>query len=112
MMKIMNQLFLPGTMTSLERMIANRAIGSSIISTFSNEVTLDRVVFEITNIHSGNNVWIFSVALMCAYGHYKYCSGLNSKLSNIDIYDKYSKIIKECVIVLILVFSRDVQNAI
>jgi hypothetical protein len=111
-MKITTQLFFPGTMTNLERMVASRAIGSSFVSTLSSETSIDRIIFEITNFHTGNNVWIFSVAAICLYGHYKYSQGMNTKLKNINIYDKYSKSIRECLILIFLVFTRDVQNAI
>ena len=109
-MKILSHLFLPGYMTNLERMVANRAIGSSIISTLSNEASIERYLLEFSNIHS-SNVWIFSIVGICLYGQYKYLQGTNTKLVDIPIYTKYERTIRELLFIVFMVFTRDVQHA-
>jgi hypothetical protein len=102
-------LFLP-QLTNLERMVASRAIGSSILSQLSTELSLEKTLFEISNFHS-QNYWMFSVIAVVIYGQYKYNEGQH-KYESIAVYDKYKIIVKEILFVLFLVFTRDIQNAI
>lgn len=102
-------LFFP-QLTNLERLVAGRAIGSSILSNLSAELSLERTFLEISNFHS-QNVWMFSVIVVVLYGQYKYNEGQH-KFETIVLYDKYKIIVREVLVVLFLVFTRDVQNAI
>jgi hypothetical protein len=103
-------LFFPSgpAMTNLERIIASKAIGNSVLSHLSAEFSIEKTLFEIANV-SSLNLWIFSAAAVVMYGQYKFNQG--SKLDNIDVYNKYSRIIKELLVVILLVLTRDVQNA-
>jgi hypothetical protein len=103
------KLFLP-QLTNLERMVVSRAIGSSFLSHLSAELSLERTLLEISNFHS-QNLWMFSVIAVVLYGQYKYNQG-QDKFETIAVYDKYKVIVREVLLVLFLVFTRDVQNAI
>jgi hypothetical protein len=103
------KLFLP-QLTNLERMVVSRAIGSSFLSHLSAELSLERTLLEISNFHS-QNLWMFSVIAVVLYGQYKYNQGQH-KFETIAVYDKYKVIVREVLLVLFLVFTRDVQNAI
>jgi hypothetical protein len=107
----LTSLFFPAgpSMTNLERIIASRAIGSSVLSHLSAEVSLEKTIFELANVHSPN-LWIFSAAAIVIYGQYKFNEG--NKLNDIVVYEKYSKIIRELLMIIFLVFTRDIQNAI
>lgn len=104
-------------LTNLERLVASRAVGSSIISNLSSEVSIERVLIELWNInfHTSNifnstNVWIVSVLTIYIYGQYKLNQGVNTKLKDITIYDKYYRFIRELLFVFFIVFTRDVQH--
>lgn len=104
-------------LTNLERLVAARAVGSSIISNLSTEVSLERVLIELSNInfHTSNifnstNVWILSVLTMYLYGQYKLNQGVNTKLKDITIYDKYYRFIRELFFIFFIVFTRDIQH--
>jgi hypothetical protein len=105
------QLFFPiQQMTHLERMVVNRAIGSSVLSNLVSEFSIERTLFDVS--HS-QNLWVFSVCAILIYGQYKYQEGVNHrKLSNIGLYDKSQKIVRELLVILFLVLTRDVDNAI
>ncbi len=107
----LTSLFFPSgpVMSNLERIVASRAIGSSVLSHLSAEVSLEKTLFEMANLHSPN-LWIFSAAAIVMYGQYKFNQG--TKLDDIEIYGKYSRLIKELLVVIFLVFTRDIQNAI
>jgi hypothetical protein len=66
-------------------------------------------------------VWVISAVAIILYGQYKFNEGKRigmappapiEKLHTIDLYDKYSVAVREILVILFLVFSRDVQNAI
>jgi len=96
-------------MTNLEKLVAGRAIGSSVLSYLSSEVSLDKTLFEFANMNSPS-LLLFSAAAIVMYGQYKFNQG--TKLNDIEIYEKYSKFIRELLVVIFLIFTRDVQNAI
>jgi hypothetical protein len=96
-------------MTNLERMVASRAIGNSVIAQLSSEISLEKTIFEISNLHSPN-VWILSAAIILMYGQYKFNEG--TKLQNIEVYNKYSNFIRQFMVIIFLVFTRDIENAI
>ena len=108
----LTSLFFPSgpAMSNLEKIVASRAIGNSVLSHLSTEVSLEKTIFEMANLNSPN-LWIFSAAAIIMYGQYKFNQG-GSKLNNIEIYDKYSKLIKELLVIIFLVFTKDIQNAI
>ena len=107
----LTSLFFPSgpAMSNLEKIVASRAIGNSVLSHLSSEVSLEKTIFEMANLHS-TNIWIFSAAAIIMYGQYKFNQG--SKLDNIEIYEKYSRLIKELLVIIFLVFTKDIQNAI
>ena len=99
-------------LTNLERLVATRAVGSSIISNLSTEVSIERVLIEFTNLnfHTSNifnstNVWVLSVLIMYIYGQYKLNQGVNTKLKDITIYDKYYRFIRELFFIFFIVFT-------
>ena len=112
-MKLLLQSFLPMGLTGLERIIANRAMGTTIINQLTSEISFDRVVLEMTNLnfHSAN-VWILSVLIIYLYSRFQYFEGVQSKLKDIEVYDRYVRLIRELMFIVFLVFTRDVQNAI
>jgi len=107
----LTSLFFPTgpALTNLERIIAGRAIGNSVLSHLSSEISIEKTLFEVANIHSPN-LWIFSAAVIIMYGQYKFDQG--TKLNDIVVYEKYSKFVKELLVIIVLVLTRDVQNAI
>ena len=114
-MKLITQLFLPvlpiSIMTNLERMVATRAISSSVISNLSSEISIENMIIDIMNCRP-NNLWIVSILTIYLYGMYQYNEGLKNKLVKVKIFGKYSRIIRELSVIFFLVFTRDIQNAI
>ena len=104
---------MPNGLTGLERIIANRAMGATIINQLTNEISFERVFLEMANLnfHSAN-LWIFSVLAIYLYSRFRYFEGVQSKLKNIEVYDRYNRLIREIMFILFLVLTRDVQNAI
>ena len=113
-MKLLLQSFLPLNtgMTSLERIVATRAMGATIVNQLTSEVSFDRVVLEMANLNfHSTNLWAFSVLAIYLYTRYQYYEGVQSKLQDIEVYDRYKRLIRELMFIVFLVFTRDVQHA-
>jgi hypothetical protein len=114
-MKILIQSFLPLNtgMTGLERIIATRAMGTTIINQLTTEISFERVMLEWShmNFHS-SNLWVISVLAIYLYTRFQYLEGVNSKLETFEVYDRYKRLIRELTFIMFLVFTRDIQNAI
>jgi len=113
-MKLLFQSFLPLNtgMTSLERIVATRAMGATIVNQLSSEVSFERVVLEMTNLNfHSTNLWVLSVLAIYLYSRFQYYEGVQSKLKDIEVYDRYKRLIRELMFIVFLVFTRDVQHA-
>ena len=114
-MKVLLQSFLPMTngLTGLERIVATRAMGATLINQLTSEISFERVILEMTNLsfHS-TNLWIISFMAIYLYSRLQYFEGVNSKLQNIEVYNRYNRLIRDLMFIVFLVFTRDVQNAI
>ena len=116
LLHIVSTSFLPNILpsftglSSLERLVINNAIKSSIVSSITSEWSFDQILFNIFNAQN-NNMWIISVIAIYGYIYYKASLIHNSKLKNIDIYDSWNKNIRDMFFILFIIFTKDVQNA-
>lgn len=104
-----NALSIGQAMTSLERIVATRSIGHSFMSHVYSEVSVEKNVLGFINL-SSPNIWIFSTVAIVIYGQYKFNEG--AKFKQFVAYDKYNTIIREILMIILLIFTRDVENAI
>ena len=116
---LLNSAFIPPIptkliMTELERVVATRAISTSVISNLYSEISIDHIILELTNLNFQiSNIGLFSILIIIIYGQYKYNMGQNhDKLENIPIYNRYQRIMREVLFIIFIVFTRDVNNAI
>jgi hypothetical protein len=113
-MKLLIQSFLPmpSGMTSLERIVASRAMGTTFIHQITSEISFERVVFELSNVNfHSTNLWVLSVLAIYLYSRFQYYEGVQSKLQDIEVYGRYKHLIREIMFIVFLVFTRDVQHA-
>jgi hypothetical protein len=113
-MKFIIQSFLPMNtgMTSLERIVATRAMGATFVNQLTSEISFDRVVLELSNVHfHSTNLWVLSVLAIYLYSRFQYYEGVQSKLQDMEVYGRYKRLIREIMFILFLVFTRDVQHA-
>ena len=99
-------------MTSLERIVATRAMGTTIVNQLTSEISLERIVVELSNLNfHSNNLWVISVLAIYIYSRFQYYEGVQSKLQDMEVYGQYKRLIREIMFILFLVFTRDVQHA-
>lgn len=99
------------TLSKLERLLVSRAIGSSALSTISSEWSIERIVFEMVN-YNMDNLWIVSTIIIYVFGYYKLYEMTRPIKIDQPVSDKWAKTVKDVLIMIFFVFSRDVKNAI
>jgi hypothetical protein len=98
-------------MTSLERIVATRAMGTTFVNQLTSEISLERIAIELSNVNfHSNNLWVISVLAIYLYGRFQYYEGVQSKLQDMEVYGQYKRLIREIMFILFLVFTRDVQH--
>jgi len=100
--------------SEVERIISLKAIITSIMKNLKTEITVDRLVLEIVNYHSDpNTLFYISIILSYLYGQYKYMEGSQSsidKYNKIEYYAKIEKITREICVILLFIFTKDIQR--
>jgi len=118
--KVLNGLFLiqqiySFQLPSLRNIIASRALLSSIASRFYSEVITENLLTtEAQRIFVNPSHEIVSTALILyfIYLYYNYSIVNENKLEKIKMFSKTRKLLNQIIVVLIYVFSRNIQNAI
>jgi hypothetical protein len=97
--------------SDLESILTTRAITSSLITTLRNEISGDRLLLQITDVHPSTFVYL-SIAITFLYGQWKFYQGCNriEKLQKIDIYVKKETTWKNIIIIMLYVFTKDVMS--
>jgi hypothetical protein len=103
--------------SALERIISTKAVISSLTYNFRNEITLERILFQVSDIHYGNSsiYWFGSILFIYLYGQFKYYDGSvgfqNSKFRKITTFSRVEKTTKELLYLILFIFMKDVPHA-
>jgi len=105
------QIILPVLTTDLEGIITGRAIVSSIITNLRNEISGDRLLIQLSDIHPTSFVYV-SIALTFAYGQWKFYEGHKSidKFKKLETYVEKEKVWKNIILIMMYVFTKDVMS--
>ena len=105
------------TISNLERIISSNAIITSFIGNLRNEITFERLVFQVFDFNlNRHNLYIFSsLMLVVAYGQWKYYDAITvserlNKFRKIDKYSRIEKTTKEILFLIAFLFIKDVQS--
>ena len=104
--------------TNLERIVSTKAVLSSLEVNLRNEITVERMVFQVVDFNLNNhNIYIFSTLfILIMYGQWKYYDGFSvqtqiDKYRKIDKYSRMEKMTKELLFFLAFLLVKDVQSA-
>ena len=104
--------FIPPTpnraMTALEKIVASRAVGTTILSNISKEMSPDILMFKLSSVYSTD---VFFLSLLVFYMYHANHTSTN-KFSGFPVYSQVSTRTKQVLFILFLIFTRDVENAI
>ena len=105
------QIILPVLTTDLEGIITGRAIVSSIITNLRNEISGDRLLIQLSDIHPTSFVYV-SIALTFIYGQWKFYEGHKSfdKFQKLETYVEKEKVWKNIILIIMYVFTKDVMS--
>lgn len=103
--------------SELERIISTKAVISSLSYNFRNEITLERILFQVSDIHYGNSgvYWFGSILFIYLYGQIKYYDGSmgvkNDRFRKITKFSRVEKTTKELLYLILFIFMKDVPHA-
>jgi hypothetical protein len=105
--------------TSLESIVSTKAFISSIGLNLRNEITFERIIFQVVDFNFNNhNIYIFTTLFMLTlYGQWKYYDGLSvqtqlDKYRKIDKFSRMEKMTKELLFLLAFLLVKDVQSVV
>jgi len=106
------QIILPVFTSDLEGIITGRAIVSSIISNLRNELSGDRLLLQLSDIHPTSFAYV-SIVLTFAYGQWKFNEGIQRtiKFQKIEKYNQEEIVWKNIILMIMYVFTKDVMTA-
>lgn len=105
------------SISHLESIVSSNAIITSFIGNLRNEITFERVVFQVFDFNlNSHNMYIFSsLLLVVSYGQWKYYDAITisdkiNKFRKIDKYSRIEKTTKEILFLIAFLFVKDVQS--
>jgi len=97
-------------LSNLERLVINKAIKTSFLSTINSEWSLSDMIMDAFN-GQNDSMWIMSTILIFSYGYYKSYRNIDQKLQTIEIYNTWNKNIQEILFIIFIVLTKNVENA-
>ena len=102
--------------TSLETIVSNKAIVSSIFTTIKRDIDIERIFLQFMPMHitTATSYIYLSIALTVLYGQWKFYDGSQikyNKLRKLDRFSQVEKVIKNILFLFILVFLKDIESA-
>lgn len=98
----------------LQTIIAKQAIITTLVSRENQAVILDNIIMHDFNgnINLNNNIFYFSLFTMTAFAHYKFSRKYEDKLYDIHMFSDIRKTLNQCIFIIALIFTKNVENAI
>lgn len=99
---------------TLESIIANKAIISSIATILKREITAERIMIELDNFTGPSSFFYTSMILTYMYGEYRFTQGAESKadkIKKLPLFKETEKMYRELFFVLMFVLFKDVHSA-
>jgi hypothetical protein len=102
-------------LNSLRTIISSQAAIRAFTSQVTNEIFNENIlVTEFSRYQYDSHFDTFYVLLFTTslYLHFKYTTNIDNKLKDLDTYNKVKKITNQCLFIFILIFTKNVENAI
>jgi hypothetical protein len=103
--------------SDLEAIVSKNALFSSFITNIRQEVTFERVVFQLTNIHYNHSIYLIgSILVVYLYGQWRFFDGNTQKnavkLRTFKRFTITERIARELIFVIIILLFKDIEPAI
>lgn len=103
--------------SELDSLVVKKALFTSFISNIRQEITFERVAFQLTNIHYNHSIYLVgSVLVIYLYGQWKFFDGKSQKYSEtFRPFKRFmitERIARELIFIFIFILFKDVESAI
>jgi len=103
--------------SQLETLVTQKALFSSFITNIRQEITFERVAYQLTNIHYNHSIYfIGSILFIYLYGQWKFFDGnsqiYSEKLRPFKRFTITERVARELIFIFIFILFKDVESAI
>jgi len=103
--------------SQLDTLVTQKALFSSFITNIRQEITFERVAFQLTNIHYNHSIYfIGSILCIYLYGQWKFFDGnsriYSEKLRPFKRFTITERVARELIFIFIFILFKDVESAI
>jgi hypothetical protein len=103
--------------SQLDTLVTQKALFSSFITNIRQEITFERVAYQLTNIHYNHSIYfIGSILFIYLYGQWKFFDGnsqiYSEKLRPFKRFTITERVARELIFIFIFILFKDVESAI
>jgi hypothetical protein len=100
-----------GNISKLRTIVSSTAILSTISNKINNEIINDNFILQLSHTHYHFESLYLCLILTYLWNYFNYYNN-NTRLETFEMYSKTKKITNILFIVFMIIFNRDVENAI
>ena len=104
-----------GNIKNLQNIISTQAVATALTQRFNTEVMIDNpIINEIitSHYHPQQDIVLFTIFLFTAYIQYKRMNDVDKKLTNVKLFSKIKNKANMFFIIMIYVFTKNIDNVI
>jgi hypothetical protein len=99
-----------GNISQLRTIVSSTAVLSTISNKINKEIVSDNFILQLSHTHYQVESFYLGLLATSLWSYYNY--NINTRLESIEMYSKSKKITNILFIVFMIIFNRDVENAI
>jgi len=101
-----------GNISQLRTIISSTAVLSTISNKINKEIVNDNFILQLSHTHYHDESFYLGLLVSSLWSYYSYNYNINPRLENFEMYSKSKKFTNIFFIVFVIIFNRDVENAI
>ena len=101
-----------GNISQLRTIVSSTAVFSTISNKINKEIISDNFILQLSHTHYHVESFYLGLLATSIWSFYNYNYNINPRLESFEMYSKSKKIANILFIVFMIIFNRDVENAI
>ena len=101
-----------GNISHLRTIVSSTAVLSTISNKINKEIVNDNFILQLSHTHYQVESFYLGLIATSLWSYYSYNNNINHRLESIEMYSKSKRITNILFIMFMIIFNRDVENAI
>lgn len=101
-----------GNISHLRTIVSSTAVLSTISNKINKEIVNDNFILQLSHTHYQVESFYLGLIATSIWSYYNYNYNINTRLESIEMYSKSKRITNILFIMFMIIFNRDVENAI